>query len=719
MTKAKDMELRDNVLQSMQEYTKILRQLGMKEQAELMDSKIAEYRQGMFQVMFTGPFSAGKSTMLNALVYRELLKTSIKPETAVLAKIINGKNSNMVTVTYRDASKEDSIMPYERFKEEFRLDDKNSDKFREIAYVTITNEMRNQAVAFVDSPGLDHTETDNEVSNMFADKADAIVMVLTAAKLGSDNERTYIQKRFAGRGLKNVFFVVNWYNILKEEDLETFPDQLQNLIGSVFTDVNGNFDEELYNQRVFCVDAYTSECARTGKEKEERKGIKFVKTRVKLEEDKYTGVPEFEKALTEFLDSPEKEKSAFNIYLPQIARYYSSAKNMIDDLTAKKAMSLEQLLKEQKKQEAEIKKLEQLLTNIQHTFDNAMREIMINISTGYDDFSRSVDNNWNSYFENINIPFGMKEAGQLAWLKTKYAVGGALDKIKGESGAHDSDKLAEDFDFKKIIAPIGKAIEKYLESEGKKMSNNIIASSQETIARLESDLTNYMEQLDEIDFSGIDLSAFGISAKTNSSELTKNANVAQVILAMLLGGNIDQAFDTLVNGGQTWGAFIREFIMTELIEVLIANIISLIIGPVGWVYLIARSVWGIWKSKKNADSMGQKIVMQSRDEVVSTIKEQRDSEVYKMQQKFDGTIRKNSDNVSKGFRASLEQQKSNLEKLIENKKHNENAFASELERLTGLKKTLMTEFNNLAGLIQDRTYDENGIVSCGVTMTEK
>lgn len=714
MNQTTTLALRDEVLQSMMAYTHTLRQLGMDEQAEMMDNKIVEYTQGLFQVMFTGPFSAGKSTALNALTRRQLLKTSIKPETAVLAKIVNGKNSNMVTVTYRDSSRPDSVMPYEKFKSDFRLDEKDSDKFKEIAYVTMTNEMRNQAVTFVDSPGLDHSETDNEVSNVFADKADAIVMVLSAAKLGSDNERAYIQKRFAGRGLRNVFFVINWYNILKAEDVEAFPEQLKNLIGCAFTDANGNFDEELYNQRVFPVDAYTSECARTGVPKQERKGIKFIETPVAPEEDAYTGVPEFEKALTEFLDSPEKEKTAFEIYLPQVARYYTSAKNMIDDLTAKNEMSLSQLLQEQKKQEAEIKKLKKLIEDIQHSYDNAMREIMINIASGYDDFARSVENNWDSHFSNVAIPFGFKETSKLAWLKGKHAVGDLFDKIHGNGGKHDSDLMAEDPEFKRITAPIGDAIEEYLRIEGEKMEQNIMASSQSTIKRLESDLKHYMDQLEEIDLSGIDLSAFGIQAKVNDSEMTKKANLVQVILALLMGCNIDQAYKGLVDGGQSWGQFIKNFIATELIEVLIANVISFVIGPVGWVYLLARTVWGIWRNAQNADSMGQKIMMQSKGEVVEAIKDQRDSEVFKMQQKFNGTIRKNSETISKGFQASLKQQQDKLAELIRNKQKNEAESARELKRLGGLKEELLVTFNKLAKLIQDRQYDEAGVVAYGV-----
>ncbi len=710
MYQTKEITLRDNVLENMMKYTSILRQLGMDEQAASMDAKIVEYTQGLFQVMFTGPFSAGKSTTLNALARRQLLKTSIKPETAVLAKIINGKNSDMVTVTYRDPKRPDTVMPYEKFKKDFRLDEEHSDKFKEIAYVTITNEMRNKSVTFVDSPGLDHTETDNEVSNDFAVKADAIVMVLSAAKLGSDSERKYIQQRFAGRGLRNVFFVINWYNLLKPEDEVEFPKQLKSLIGCAFTDANGNFNEKLYKQRVFPVDAYTSECARTGVPKKEKKGIRFIETPVAPEEDAYTGIPEFENALTEFLDSPEKEKAAFEGYLPQVAKYYASAKHLVDEFTENAALTLEDMKKKQKAQEDEIKKLEDIISGIQHSYDNAMHEILMNISAGYDDFTRSVKNNWDSHFSSVSIPFGFKETSKLAWLKTKYVVG----EFFGKGSKHDSDPLAEDPEFKRITAPIGQAIEDYLKIEGKKMEQNIMANSQSAIKRLENNLQNYMDQLEEIDLSGIDLSAFGIQAKVNDTDLSKKANMAQVILSLLMGCNLDQAFKGLTEGGQSWGQFLKDFIATELVEVLIASIIDVVIGPVGWLYLLARAIWGIWRSASSTVSMGQKVVMGSKEEVVKEIEDLRDAEIYKMQQKYNGTIKKNSETVSKGFMASLKQKQDMLKKQIAEKEKNQTESNREMTRLTDLKNALLKQFNELAKLIQGKQYDESGVIACGV-----
>lgn len=257
-------------------------------------------------VMFIGECSTGKSTLINALLRRQLLKTSIKAETAVLTKIVNGKSDDLVTVTFRDPERPDVTIPYEEYKKEFRLDDWEFDKFKEIAYATVPAETQNKAVAFIDSPADALGRVIDADIISLARKADVVVMVLSALQFGSATERECIQKLFAGRGLHNVFFAVNWYNGLRPEDDKKFSEHLKDVIGCAFTDADGNFNEELYKQRVFPIDAYTSECARTGSPKEERKGVRFVETPVDPEEDTYTGVPELEQALNQYLEQLKK-----------------------------------------------------------------------------------------------------------------------------------------------------------------------------------------------------------------------------------------------------------------------------------------------------------------------------------------------------------------------------------------------------------------------------
>ena len=61
---------------------------NMQNEVKQLDDHLHTLREGIFQVLFTGGFSAGKSTLLNALMRKELLKTSINAETAVITKIV-------------------------------------------------------------------------------------------------------------------------------------------------------------------------------------------------------------------------------------------------------------------------------------------------------------------------------------------------------------------------------------------------------------------------------------------------------------------------------------------------------------------------------------------------------------------------------------------------------------------------------------------------------
>lgn len=107
-------ELRDEVVSLMQEYYTSLQVLDMKRQSELLKEKIEEFRQGIFQVLFTGTFNAGKSTTLNAIMHQKLLGTCINPETPIITRVVNGTDQDEVTISYRD-NRPDEVMSLAKF----------------------------------------------------------------------------------------------------------------------------------------------------------------------------------------------------------------------------------------------------------------------------------------------------------------------------------------------------------------------------------------------------------------------------------------------------------------------------------------------------------------------------------------------------------------------------------------------------------------------------
>lgn len=102
-----------------------------------------------------------------------------------------------------------------------------------------------------------------------------------------------------GKGLRNVFFVVNRIDNLASPDAleKNVKPAVRAHLEGVFTDENGRFDEELFNKRVFYTNAYGALCARTGEPYTVYVGRKAVSVPIEIEE---TSIFEFEQAFEEY-----------------------------------------------------------------------------------------------------------------------------------------------------------------------------------------------------------------------------------------------------------------------------------------------------------------------------------------------------------------------------------------------------------------------------------
>lgn len=251
-------------------------------------------KKNRFNVCITGNYGTGKSTLINCLTGRTIQNSSLFFDIGFI-QTIYGPNNGMARVSWQDYSRTEMVIPFELLRK-LKNDPQYAQDIQGIKYITLTDEIKDPRFCYREEY-FGRWDDIYDASN----DLDAIVVVLFAPRFGSIAESEYIETHYAGRGLRNVFFVINGRNLLRDEDKEYFSELSKRLLGPVFTDASGYFDEALYNQRVFPVDAYTSQCARTGVPREERRGVKFVKTPIAPEEDAHTGVPDFERALYRFL----------------------------------------------------------------------------------------------------------------------------------------------------------------------------------------------------------------------------------------------------------------------------------------------------------------------------------------------------------------------------------------------------------------------------------
>lgn len=288
--------------------------LDMGTEVMLVRKKMDDLRAGQFKTLVMGKFKTGKSTLINCIVGKEMMATKASACTAVVAIVEYGDDTDRTKLVFTDGHEE--YMPLERFKEEYELSNEDYDawesrsrpnRFADISHVVMysNDKLFSDGFQLIDSPGTELDATRTRIINKFIPQADAIIVTLSALSLFSTYEREFIAENFAGKGFRNLFFVVNRINQLSSPELlEDFVMPfIQRQLREVFLDQNGCFDEELYHKRVFYVDAYSGYCARVGKPLSVITGKKVIEVDCDIQD---TGIPEFEEALREFLNSEDR-----------------------------------------------------------------------------------------------------------------------------------------------------------------------------------------------------------------------------------------------------------------------------------------------------------------------------------------------------------------------------------------------------------------------------
>ncbi|MCY7381053.1 MAG: dynamin family protein [Microcoleus sp. CAN_BIN18] len=258
-------------------------------------------RQGVFRLLVLGDMKRGKSTFLNALIGENLLPSDVNPCTAFLT-ILRYGSEKKVTVYFNDG-KSPKQLDFKSFKQDYtidpaeakRLESEQKPAFPDIdcAIVEYPLPLLEKGIEIVDSPGLNDTESRNELSLGYINNCHAILFVLRATQPCTMGERRYLENYIKGRGL-SIFFLINAWDQVRESLID--PDDPEEMaeaeekLGRVF---KANLAEyclteghDIYDERVFPITS-----------------IKALRLRMKNQDADLagTGFPQFMAALNTFL----------------------------------------------------------------------------------------------------------------------------------------------------------------------------------------------------------------------------------------------------------------------------------------------------------------------------------------------------------------------------------------------------------------------------------
>jgi len=329
--------------------------IGLNNEADHLYDKANALRKGIFKVIVIGKFSNGKSTFLNAIMEEETLPVKMVPTTAVITSLVYG-NSSKVLVFKRDEG-EPQAMEWEKFVAEYKIKTEDeecikrkgfAERFANVKYAQIERPHRflKNGVMLIDTPGLEEDISRENLTRSYLKQANAVIILLDVTHLLDINEKALIKQILSQdrQTINNVFFIINKMDVIDREETQEIHARISTHLKDYFIDENGQFNEELYDRRIFYISAKN---AMIGRDKNDSK--KVTESNIVL----------FENELERFLTKDEKVKAIFNDVVSKSRREVKVAHKQIDSLKRAADKTLEELKSGREKSEALLKRLEQ------------------------------------------------------------------------------------------------------------------------------------------------------------------------------------------------------------------------------------------------------------------------------------------------------------------------------------------------------------------------
>lgn len=659
---------------------------GMENQAKVMREHIQTLRQGIFQVLFTGGFSAGKSTLLNALMRKNVLRTSIKAETAVITKIVfHAEEKVIVYKKQLDAQGKPVIESYtvDSFFKKYRVDQDDPEKFKDIDYVQLQQDqdgIGGSLIQLVDSPGTSNSETDTEMARSFARQASAIVFLINATMPFTYEDKQYIKSHFANQGMRNLFFIINRFDSLSPDDQEDTKEEVRKQLQNVFT-VNGQFDEKLFSSRVFYTNAYGSLYARMGRKTPYPQGEVDIR-------DENTGVPDFETALGRFLTDSDRDKDALAAYVPRLATIFSLTKRRVDEELRKYAEGLESIEGERQKLESNIERIEKILNGIEAACKTTAVDLITDIKRDYENYVNAVATGWDSHFSD---PAVLREI--------KF---GTTDLIAVATSRNEEKK-------RERLKPIQEAVAAYVVSKQPILNESINQSITAKLSGLSTTLEMYQDQLDSLDcpinVDEILTSVLKTAAPDAAVDPNMKINTFQVILG-IAGADPEIALGGIAGGKSNMQAIVNAIALNTF-EFIALYVVA---WPVGIAMLGVRA-WQMIRGWRNAGSdAAVRLISGLKTQVIEDLRAGKAHVAVDMEKKAGGGIIRAGSSLTQGFRTELDGERRSMADMIENLKSANFSLEDETRRTAGLLGEMARRISHINELTVGKPLSEQEIL---------
>ena len=243
--------------------SEVINELNMSSASENLDKLGKKVNNDTFRIQVIGTFKNGKSTFINSLLGEAVLPAYYRPCTAVINEVKYGEKKEAI-LHFRNPLPQDlpssisqkALAHMQKYKMKdvppLNIDYNELEDYVVIPMGEDPNEMLlespyekvelfwplellKEGVEIIDSPGLNEAETRTHVTMDYLTKADAILFILAADRLCSQDEMDFIENNLYESGFTDPFFIVNHFDFIPDNQKDEIRHFAKMKIGKYST----------------------------------------------------------------------------------------------------------------------------------------------------------------------------------------------------------------------------------------------------------------------------------------------------------------------------------------------------------------------------------------------------------------------------------------------------------------------------------------------------
>lgn len=228
--------------------SKLCESLELTESQKAIEASRHKLTSHKFSVGIMGEFKRGKSTVINALLGREIMPADILPATATMNRVTYDLQPHAQVIKNDGSVIEISVDEIADYVT--KINDENARRAEMVdeAIVYYPCQFCQNGVDIVDTPGLNDDERMDKISEEIIPKLDAVIMVIVPGAPFSKSEAEFVRNKLMGSDLGRLMFLINKIDTIRprerERAVEDIKKRIQTTVLDKMAEIYGEESEE-------------------------------------------------------------------------------------------------------------------------------------------------------------------------------------------------------------------------------------------------------------------------------------------------------------------------------------------------------------------------------------------------------------------------------------------------------------------------------------------